>query len=403
MKSITLAFFCSLNILAFAQNKHIQFLQNTPWENVVSIAQKEQKMIMLDCYTTWCGPCQKMSRNIFTNDSVADYFNQNFINAKFDMENGEGIELAKKFQIMAYPSFLYFDSQGNLIHKRLGYMNEKEFITEGKNAQNPESQLYTLKTLYEKRKKNNAFQDNTTDFLYKLTEVASNANDLQTNEFAEAYLAKFDETQLNTTANQKFIKEYIYDADSRGFISMMKNVAEYYKVFPKSEIDAKIEEVLAEKATTLAKQNPENGETLLTEYCKKISPNDYKKWNDKAIIAYYSSAKNWDKYAQSVIFYIQQYQITSSEVLNSFGWRFFQKVENKTYLAEAVKFVQTGINNKSNYGILDTYAWLLYKMGNYKAAKTAANNAISAAKNENEDYAETEKILEKIKAKKSKK
>jgi uncharacterized protein YyaL (SSP411 family) len=50
-------------------------------------AKKENKLIFMDCYTSWCGPCKMMARETFTNDTVAKYFNEHFINCSFDMEN----------------------------------------------------------------------------------------------------------------------------------------------------------------------------------------------------------------------------------------------------------------------------------------------------------------------------
>jgi uncharacterized protein YyaL (SSP411 family) len=58
-------------------------------------AKKENKLIFVDAYASWCGPCKLMVKNIFPLKTVGDYYNSHFINAKIDMEKGEGIELAK--------------------------------------------------------------------------------------------------------------------------------------------------------------------------------------------------------------------------------------------------------------------------------------------------------------------
>src|SRR3954471_13635384 len=81
---------------ALAQNRSIEFDHGT-FAELLARAKKENKMIYIDCYTSWCGPCKWMAKNVFTNDTVADFYNNNFVNAKIDMEKGEGIELAQKY------------------------------------------------------------------------------------------------------------------------------------------------------------------------------------------------------------------------------------------------------------------------------------------------------------------
>src|SRR6185503_10815231 len=94
-------------------------------------AKKEKKMIMVDAFTTWCGPCKWMAKNIFPNDTVAEFYNKNFINAKIDMEKGEGPDLAKKYEVGCYPTFLFIDGNGQLIHRQSGGGEVKSFIQLG--------------------------------------------------------------------------------------------------------------------------------------------------------------------------------------------------------------------------------------------------------------------------------
>ena len=66
------------------------------------------KLVFMDAYATWCGPCKWMSANVFTDPKVADYFNANFVNIKMDMEKGEGPELARQFNLRAYPTLVFY-------------------------------------------------------------------------------------------------------------------------------------------------------------------------------------------------------------------------------------------------------------------------------------------------------
>jgi thiol:disulfide interchange protein len=104
------------------------------WKEVLAKAKKENKLIFVDAYTTWCRPCIQMAKDVFTLDNVADLYNANFINVSMDMEKGDGPALVKKYKISAYPDFLFIDGDGNLIHLGGGYQEAKVFIELGKAA-----------------------------------------------------------------------------------------------------------------------------------------------------------------------------------------------------------------------------------------------------------------------------
>ena len=55
-------------------------------------AKAQGKMVFMDCYTTWCGPCKMMTEEVFPQKEAGDFFNAHFVNVKFDMEKGEGKE-----------------------------------------------------------------------------------------------------------------------------------------------------------------------------------------------------------------------------------------------------------------------------------------------------------------------
>ena len=78
-----------LPLSSFAQG--VDFKELTMQE-ALALAGKEKKMIFIDFYTTWCGPCKMMSSEVFTQEQVGTYFNRVFVNMKVDAEKGEGVE-----------------------------------------------------------------------------------------------------------------------------------------------------------------------------------------------------------------------------------------------------------------------------------------------------------------------
>ncbi len=102
--------------------------QGTLFKDAVAKAQQTGKKIFLDCYTSWCGPCKMMARDVFPQEKVGAFMNASYVNIQIDMEKGEGPELAKKWEVSAYPTFIIFNSNGQEIGRFLGGSNADEFI-----------------------------------------------------------------------------------------------------------------------------------------------------------------------------------------------------------------------------------------------------------------------------------
>lgn len=104
------------------------------FDEAVKLAEKEGKLVFIDCFTDWCGPCKVLAAEVFTAKVVKDYFNKNFINIKIDMEKGEGPALAKRFKIKGYPTLLLVDGKGMIVHEKVGSDTVEPFLNEFKKA-----------------------------------------------------------------------------------------------------------------------------------------------------------------------------------------------------------------------------------------------------------------------------
>jgi thioredoxin-related protein len=102
------------------------------WAQILKKAKAENKIIFLDAYTTWCGPCKLLQKNVFTRADVAEVYNKNFINVKVDMESGEGPMLAQKYPLEGYPTLFFIDGNGNVVKEVIGYQQPETLIKIGK-------------------------------------------------------------------------------------------------------------------------------------------------------------------------------------------------------------------------------------------------------------------------------
>ena len=108
--------------------EHVDFKQ------AKELAKAQNKLIFIDAYTTWCGPCKLMAKTVFTEKEVGDFYNSNFINIKVDMETAEGMFLAKQFAVQGYPTFLYLNAKGEIVHRTIGASDKFAFLNHGKKA-----------------------------------------------------------------------------------------------------------------------------------------------------------------------------------------------------------------------------------------------------------------------------
>lgn len=117
----------ALTISSFALSAQVKFESGT-LRSLIEKASTENKLIFVDCYAVWCGPCKQMDANVFSRKDVGDFMNNNFINAKFDMEKGEGLSIAKKYNISSYPTFLILNKRGEEVGRLVGSSDGPEFI-----------------------------------------------------------------------------------------------------------------------------------------------------------------------------------------------------------------------------------------------------------------------------------
>ena len=125
---ILLLTICCMGVVRAQENEGIRFFEGT-WEEALQQAKKEGKMIFMDCYADWCGPCFNMVKTIFPLKEVGDFYNRHFINLKCNMEKGEeGKSLKQRFDVVAYPTYLFITDEGYVAMRGAGYMKADAFI-----------------------------------------------------------------------------------------------------------------------------------------------------------------------------------------------------------------------------------------------------------------------------------
>ncbi|MDX1349699.1 MAG: thioredoxin domain-containing protein [Putridiphycobacter sp.] len=106
----------------------IVFFKGT-WEEAIVKAKKEKKLIFVDAYASWCGPCKILAKKYFVKENVGDFYNSKFINYKMDMEkDANGPRLARAWGLTAYPTLYFVNTKESVIHTSVGLINDKALI-----------------------------------------------------------------------------------------------------------------------------------------------------------------------------------------------------------------------------------------------------------------------------------
>lgn len=149
---------CIYAISLSAQSAGINFLHGVTWAEAVTKAKTENKLIFIDFYTQWCGPCMNMAQTVFSLPTVGYYYNHTFVNLKIDAEEGEGITLAKKYGVHSYPTYAFIDpTTENIVHRSSSRQSAEQFIQTGKDATIPTQRSFYLQEQYAKGNRERAF------------------------------------------------------------------------------------------------------------------------------------------------------------------------------------------------------------------------------------------------------
>lgn len=120
-----------------------------PWAEIVAQAKAENKLIFIDFYTQWCGPCLNMAETVFTLPSVGAFYNEHFVCAKIDAEHGEGVELAKKYGVRLFPTYIFVDpATEKAVHRSSSTQTAAQFVHTGECALQPETRSFYLEEQY---------------------------------------------------------------------------------------------------------------------------------------------------------------------------------------------------------------------------------------------------------------
>ena len=231
MKKILIVLILIVGLKCEIAAQGIQF-EHGSWEHVKQKAVENQKNIFIDFYTDWCGPCRKMSKEIFPLETVGDFYNAQFVCYKVDAEKGEGIELSKQFGVGSYPTYIYADSDGKLLHRKSGYTGEKDFIELAKIALDPDRRFAPLEEAFNNGNRDKEF---VLEYFTKLRKAGGSVDPK-----LGIYLQGLSNDELLTQETFQLIKQYGTNIRGEVFKILIDNFSAFSSIVGEDEIVNKI-------------------------------------------------------------------------------------------------------------------------------------------------------------------
>ena len=356
----------------------IDFL-DAEWGEVLALAELEGKTVFLDAYTNWCRPCQVMEKEVFTRPDVGTLYNDNFLNVRMNMERGIGVELAKKYQIIAYPTLLFINSDGKVAHRFAGYKDAGGFLQLGREALSEDKSIGTLAERFEEGERSE-------EFLKKYLSTSMEAGDNMQATILDAYLDTQDD--WNTSEIRELIFQLTNAATSPLFNYLIENKAAFVEQFGQSKVENQIQSIVQNFL-----RNSEDPIAAADILLPKVYPDKGEKLANAFKLNHYREAEDGANYAKAVNQYLAMPSIKEQEDINEIAWNYYDLVNDKSVIKQLLKSVKKSAKSDPSYYNLESLALLYAKYGKPKKAKKLTKKAISLAKQANRSAASAEDLM----------
>jgi thiol-disulfide isomerase/thioredoxin len=377
VKTITILLIAiSSNLGLVCQFNGVHFEKSTTWSQILQKAKNENKYIFVDCFTTWCGPCKYMSTQVFPLDSVGNFYNSHYINVGFQMDTtkndpseikqqySDAALVRSKYSVIAYPTYLFFNPDGELVHKSTGGNNSVEFIDLGKKSLEADYQLYTQLKKYDAGYTNKGFLKKLIQMLLSSTDI------LMASKVSKDYLKNF--ADLKNTGDLNFIFETTLSTVDTGFKIMLSNHKLFENALGKKTVNDKLTYLIfyneLEKNNAFSNWGQTNWKNF-DHYLKRKYPFLSNKILLQSKLYKFRKNERWLDFTNTILAFHTKTPLTVAE-LNDYAWAIFMQCNDVNALNKALLLSKASFTNQEKIepGYIDTYANILYKLGQKKEA-----------------------------------
>lgn len=390
MKKLFSLFILFISLSVFSQES-INFEKGT-FKEILAKAKKEKKLVFMDAFAVWCGPCKLMEKNIFPLPSVSEYYNANFINARFDMEKGEGREIAMKYGVRSYPTFLFLNGDGEVVMKNYGYMGEKDFLTIAQEANQPKYRNSSNKELFEKGESN-------PEFLLNMMSLYAQSDYELAKKASERYF-KVKNNQPLTKDELGMLLYFIKspsDPNYQIFVAKKQEITTLMSedIYNQFDTNIKITKIL--ENTLDQKTGTINDDEFFKNAIPLVGKTEAEIALNRMKVIIYPNSGKFAEYEKAALSYYQNAENFETEELLKAAWIFSDHITTPSSLKKAEEWAEKSVMKSETPENTYILAKIYSKTGKKDQAKSYAEISKNLANSQGKDDKLATQLLESLK------
>lgn len=240
-----------VSLSAMAQGINFEHLT---LDEAIKKAKAENKLVFIDGYAVWCGPCKKMAATVFQEAEVGQYFDKQMIALKVDVERGEGPAIKRKYGISSLPGYVFIDGDGLVVYRFGAYMRKELFMQQVKLAVSYASDQNSVGRMAERYEANKNDEQFLRTYLDKLAETQSTGYTEVLEQYLTIQKSVPEPSKEMVELLAKHYQEIVFGGQADAIIQRNQG-SDAWKLYVRKdirEIFQKIPKVMLEKTTDYA-------------------------------------------------------------------------------------------------------------------------------------------------------
>ncbi len=375
----------------FGTNAQIEgtglIFRNLTYEEALKAARVENKMVYVHGYADWCHFCKDMIEKVYPDSEVGAFYNPQFICIKVNLEK-EGAELNKRILSHSFPTLLFFDSTGTVMHRAAGRHMKSLLIQLGQEALDPRRRLYTWIKLF-----NEGDCSYDTAYTY-LRKMEISGADFQPEVLK--YLNRKKPAELTSEANWKIINELYKDVKDPFMLTLIRLKPDFETKYTKPAVDRKFTEMYKYEFAIRTRLLDTAGYDKLKQQVKASGLDLADRIVDYADLQKAKMKSDYETYFVLAESFVKKHAEKDAELLNEIAQTFFEKTKDKELLNKAAEWARLSVKMSDTYTYNETLAGILIMSEQKEEARKVTLHAIEIGEKNKINVSRAKLYLDKI-------
>ncbi len=335
------------------------FFNDWSLEQALQLAKEKKQNVFIDTYADWCVPCKKMNQE-FKRPEIANFFNENYINIRVNMDHSPNADQYKKeFDIVFLPTLILLDPNGNIKYKTDKIIPGDDLLMIAKKSLN--TNVYFLNEATGIIRDPFSAGSQTTHsgpevIVHKLGSPNHNPEIM----LKEAYFrielmdgshrktaCNYLDTQSDwsTKKNMRFILDFLYTTKSIDFLYLTKNLDLFKREFGLNEINQTLSIIINDE---LQNGFPRPTFEKASELFNILNPITSEEETLKYFMERYLNECNFNAYKKMAYEFLKKYNSNSAEIYATFGLECIDKNVDKLELQSCIDATKKALEIQSS-------------------------------------------------------